>query len=383
MPRYLPLELDALNADELQQNALDEMQAQAPAGWVPNSWLLWLTSAIARMAVLVLTLAGQVPQQIFQAFGEKVLRIPLVQATAATGNLQIAATAGLGGTLAAGAAFDIDGVAFQSSAPITLAAGATGTVAVQAIATGSAATGLVGTSIVLTSPSVIWVQTLTLTAPTIGGTDGETPDEYVDRLPDEIPTLSPKVVLISDASAIARRDPEVARALAINNFVPPSTTGVPGAITIALMAAGGSDVSEDAKDRVEASVGGDGERILNIDVHVIDPTRTAIKVAFTAQCYPDQDPATMAATAKQAIEEFLAPASWGIPPGGDLEDWVDEAVVVRNDLIGVLYRTGLRHVSDLTLALLASALDDADVTLAGPAAVPTITSSDITATVTT
>lgn len=382
MPAYIDLELDSLDADQLRQDARDYMAAQAPAGWVINPFLDWILSAVARMAVLVLTLAGRVPMGIFVAFGIKVLRIPKLTATAATGTLSVTATGTLGGTLDAGAQFLIDGVSFQTSAPLTLAAGATGTVTLQASIAGAAGSDLVGDQILLVSPSVIWIDTHALTAPTDGGTDGETDDEYVNRLADEIPTLSPKAVLIEDAAAIARADAEVYRALAIDNFVPPSTTGVAGAATVAVMKDDGTDVSTDGKNRVKAAL--EANRILNLTFHIIDATETDVAVAATVEPYPGVDEDGLAASVRGAIHDFINRLRWGVPPGGAATDWVDETLLRRNDLMGALYNVaGVRHVTTLQLALAGDALGTADVALDGPAGVPALDDADLDVTVAT
>lgn len=382
MPDYLDLDLGSLDAEELAQEGRDYMASQAPAGWVLNAWLDWLLSAVARMVVIVLTLAGQVPRAIFKTFGTDVLSIPVNAATSAQGIVTVHASTGQGGTLDTGATIDIDGVPFMTTSSTgPIAAGGTATVSVEAQAPGSAASGLVGTAVVLTSPSLVWVDAVTLNAPTLGGADGETDDNYVNRLADEIPTLSPKAILSDDASAIARADPEVYRALTLDNFVPPSTTGVAGAITVAVMNDTGGNVSTDGKTRIETAL--ENGRILAIDAHIINATPNAMKVAFTATAQPGYDPAAVAADAKTALETFLSPLGWGVPPGDTGAAWQNEPTVVRNDLFGVLYSVpGIRHVSALTLALAAGTLATTDVTLTGPAPVPTITDANIAATVT-
>jgi hypothetical protein len=382
MADYLDLDLGSLDAEEVRQQGRDYMTAQAPAGWVINPWLDWLLGAVARMSVLVLTLAGQVPRAIFKAFLTDILGIPIAEATAATGNVTVHASATAGGTLPAGAQIDIDGVGFVTTAATpTIAAAGTASVPVQAVITGGDGSGLTGIDVTLIAPTTVWVDAITLNAPTIGGSDGETDDEFVNRGADELPTLSPKAILIEDAAAIARADIEVFRALAIDNLVPPSTTGVAGAITVAIMAADGGNVSGPGKTRVETAL--EAGRILAIDAHVIDPTQNAMKVSFTATARAGYDPTATAAEAKQAIQDFLSPLGWGVPPGDNGSSWTDEPTVVCNDLFGVLYSVpGIRHVSALTLALSAGTLGTSDVTLTGPAAVPTITSGNITATVT-
>lgn len=390
---YLDLDLGSVDAEDLRQDSRDFIQAQAPAGWRLNPFLDWMLGAVARMVSILIALAGQVPKAIFRDFGVTVLRIPAVTATYATGTVTLNANleAGSATGLDAGATIVIDGVGFTTTAASgPVAAGGTATVPIQAVLAGSSASQLTGASVLLSSPAVTWIDTITLVAPTEGGVDGETADEYVNRLADEIPTLSPKAILLEDVAAIARADIEVYRALPLRHYVPagpggtpPAQTDVEGAVAVAVIAQGGSDVSEEAEDRVEAAIVDDEQRIVSVSAYVIAPTRSAVKVSYAAQAFPGQDTDAAEATGNAALMSLLSGATWGVPADGGPTDWIDEQVVMRNDLIGALYRTGVfRHVSDVRLALVANALGTADLTLPGPAAIPELDETNIAAVVT-
>jgi hypothetical protein len=366
MADYLDLDLGSLDAEEVRQQGRDYMTAQAPAGWVINPWLDWLLGAVARMSVLVLTLAGQVPRAIFKAFLTDILGIPIAEATAATGNVTVHASANRRRHPARRCpdrhrrrrvrddrrhADDRRSGHRQRARP--------------------------GRH-----------HRRRRVRPDRHRRHAHRPDhglgrrDHAQRANDRrqrrrdrrrvrqprrrrAPHALPKAILIEDAAAIARADIEVFRALAIDNLVPPSTTGVAGAITVAIMAADGGNVSGPGKTRVETAL--EAGRILAIDAHVIDPTQNAMKVSFTATARAGYDPAATAAEAKQAIQDFLSPLGWGVPPGDNGTGWTDEPTVVRNDLFGVLYGIeGIRHVSALTLALSAGTLGTTDVTLTGP-----------------
>lgn len=384
MADYLDLDVDPVDATQLRQDARDYMAAQAPAGWVMPPLLDWLLAAVARMAVTILVLAGRVPRGIFSYWGQNIVRVPKVAATAATGSVTFTFTSNPAGrTIDAGALVDIDGISFETTADLVVATSTlTGSIGVIARETGLQGSGLTGTTVDLISPAdVVWIESVTLDAVTTGGTDGETDDEYVDRLPDEIPTLTPKAVLIDDVSAIARRDPEVFRSLAVDNFVPPSTSGVAGAVTSINMDSAGGDISTPAKTRVEASL--EDGRILAIDAHVTDPIRTAVKVSFAATAEDGQDPTAMTATVRQAIKDLLSPLRWGIPSGGAPEDWVDETTLRVNDVVVTIGKVpGIRHVGTVQIALAAGSLGTSNVTLPGPGALPTIIDADLTGSVT-
>lgn len=367
MPEYIELDLTA-DPEQLTQDARDFITEQTPEGYVLDPFVDWILSAVARMAVEVIVITGRVPMTIFQTFGERVLKIPVLGATTATSTVTVAATDDLGHILGAGAQIDVDGVGFVTTEDLTIPPLATsGQVAIAAIEPGAAGSALTGADVSLVAPTYVWVDSITLDAITIGGRDGETGEEYVNRLADETPTLSAKAILIEDFEVLARRDLEVHRALALDNYVPePPTSDVPGAVTVALQDAAGEPVSEAAELRVKTTL--EAGRVLNLDVHVIAPTYTEIDVSFTAECHAGADPDIVEAEAEAAIAAFLSPATWGLPAAGDQLLWIDEPEVVRNDLIGQIYLVrGIRHVSALTLAIAGDALGTADLAIAGPA----------------
>jgi hypothetical protein len=343
------IELDLItDADTLQAAGEERLLELAPAGYTIDPLIQWMLAAVGRMAAEIAVLAGDVPDEIFQTFGQKVLGIDPYVETSATGTVEFTLSDDDGHTIEAGAQIDIDGVGFQTTTDLVVAPGdTTGQVGVVAVIAGSDGSNLTGADVTLISPTYIWVDSVTVVGATGNGTDGEDPSAYLDRLADELPALSPKAILIQDYAAIARADEEVARALAIDNLIPPSTTAE-GAVTVAVLGAGGGLVSGGGKTRVEAAL--EAGRVLNIDVHVIDPTVTPIDVIWAGVARDGFDPATVEAEGNAALAALLSAARWGIPPGGLDTEWTDEATLTRFDLIGELYKVnGLRHVTSVTL----------------------------------
>lgn len=374
MSEYIDLDLTT-DAVELYGDGLTAIEEQAPDGWTPSPLERWILSAVARMAVEVVIMAGQVPLRIFTYFGQNVLRIASLEATAATGSATFTLTDTAGHVVPADTQIDLDGVGFATLTALTVPAGqSSGTVAIQAVETGIAGSGLSGVAD-LVAPTLVFVDSIAVPPATSNGSDGETGEQYANRLADELPTLSPKVVLIDDVERRARRNPVVARAMAIDNYIPAGPGGTPaaqttaeGAITVAVHDASGGDPGAPVRSAIAADL--NENRIANLAISVIGPTETRVEIHFTAKAFPDADPAVVEAAAEQAVEDFISRPRWG-QHGADVTEWTDTTVLSRNDLLWVVRDVeGVSRVLTLTLARFGDAQGTTDITLDGPAALP-------------
>jgi hypothetical protein len=360
------------DAVRLQQDGLDYIVDQSP-GWEPDPLTEWILAAVARMAVEVAILSGQIDPWIFTYFGEKVLRIPAIAAAAATATVTFTLTDTLGHTITAGAQVDIDGFGFTTTEDLVIAPGAsTGVVPVVAAQAGADASGLAGSSVDLRSPTLIWVDSVALVGTTTGGVDAETGTDYVDRLADELPTLSPKAILIDDFEVLPTTIAGVDLAVAIDNYIPagpggtpPAVIGAENAVTIALRDESGGPVASGVKTLVNTLLTGDGERITGTLISLIDADYQPVAAAFAVQVAAGWDVATVNAQVVAALAGFLDPAIYGIDQtSGRGRRWRNEPTVRRNDLIAVAYGVeGVRHVSEMWLG--------------GPRAVTATASTDV------
>lgn len=262
-------------------------------------------------------------------------------------------------------ATDPDGnlVAFRTIADFTGTSPAT--IQVEATETGDFANGLSGTAEFI--DALAFVTSVAIVGATSGGRDDETDDAYLDRYVDETRLLAPLAILPGDFEVLARRVPPVYRAVAFDNTLPNGTTGVEGAITIAVVDEAGANVP--SLTPVQAALDGTN-RVLNLAVSVINPTRTAITVAYAGKSKPGRDPNVVDAAVEAALLDFLSPASWGneaTDGDSDEPNWRNIPVVRFQDVVTAINSVdGFDYYTTLTVNG-----GTADVAMSGLAPLPT------------
>ena len=387
---YIPVQVDTSPVD-LAAEAFEYLQGQIP-GWEPANGNLesWMIEALALIAGELRTLVGQVPDDIFMFYGSTVLGLPPYPAVAATALTTWEAVDTQGYTINAGTVVAITppnattGYGFAVVADTTIPAGQSTVTGVElrALEAGSAASGLSGTVTVI--DSLIFIKQVTLPAPTSGGQDPETTDAYLSRLSALLTLLAPRPILPQDFAILAQRSvPGVARAVAIDLYDPgpPINSNSPRSVTVVVVDANGQPVSSTVKQQVDDLL--QSEREVNFLVHVADPTYTTIAVTFAAVSFPGWDPADCQARAITALQNYLSPAQWGVPPFGDpsTRSWINQPVVRFLELSQVINMVdGIHYVTSLQLGIQGGALGTADITMSGVAPLPN--AGTITGTVT-
>lgn len=136
------------------------------------------------------------------------------------------------------------------------------------------------------------------------------------------------------------------------------TTPVPGVapltseertITLAVIDEDGANVSPTVKTAVEDDL--EARREINFVVYVIDPERRTIDVDFTIVSYEQYDATDVVARAIAAVEEYLAPANWGIPNTAQSgTDWINEDTVRYLEVAETINRVdGVWYIDTLTV----------------------------------
>lgn len=352
--------------------------------WEPTSdgdGITQVIQTVARILAEGRDIAADVPPAILRWLGLSVFGIAPLAASAATVQATVTMRDDAGYTVFAGMELLVrttgdDGVTFVVVAPVVVAPGDTATRAGEV--TLRAATGFEGTvgndldNAYEATPiqSFDFIESIELVGTSSGGVDAESDDEYAARVVDEMAIQSPAPILPRDFEILARRVPGVARALALNLYDPVARTwDNERMVTVAVVDADGLALGSTIKGQVQALL--EAMRETNWRSPVINPTYTAIDVAFEATTWPEEDAVAVQAAALAAVQQYLDPGAWGTRPVGEEPVWINEPSVRFFEVVEVLQGVpGLRYVDRLQIGLEGRTLGTVDVALAGPAPLP-------------
>lgn len=379
------------DARDLMTRAFNYIKNKIP-GWQPSEGQLevWLIEAFGSEAADIATLSTEVPKAIFRFFGATLFGIPPIDATPATVTSTWFFVDSIGHTVSAGTQVGIRDdnnnlVAFYVLNDVVVAGGNTQTTAgaVQLVATIPGATGSnigsAGGPVELVDP-LPWVDHITSSAITTGGTDAETDDQYLSRLSTELQLMAPRPILPRDFALLARNVSGVQRAAAIDGYnTADSTFGNARMVTVIPLDASGADVSVGTRAAVQAYL--QSLREINFVVNVTNSTQIEVDVSTTVKVLAGYAPNDVAARVKAAVMDFLSSSKWGIESSDDPNDprtWVNTNIIYYLELATVINNvSGVDRITALTLGLHGGAQLAQDLALNGLAPVPFTTSSDV------
>lgn len=216
---------------ELEKIALDYLKVAMPA-WEPadGDLMSWLIGAHARMVAEERDLAADVPlEQILRPLGEQVHRVWARLPTPAVADARVTLLDRAGYTIPAGMEVLVrtsgdDGVTMVVDQTVTVKPEDDTDVARVRLRAapgreGAEGNGLDSNATVIPLRALEFVKEIRLTTTSSGGSDGETDEEYYQRLVDTLALTSELPVLANDFAAIARQHPSVGRALALNRHL--------------------------------------------------------------------------------------------------------------------------------------------------------------------
>lgn len=367
------------DAETLETEVYEAIEA-AFEGWLPADGLLevWLTKAFARIAVGVFDLASIVSREAFKTFGETIVSVPPILAAPATATSTWKAIDVDGHTIPDGTLVKIavngdEALGFRTVGEVVIPAESdeteAGEVLLEAVEPGEAYNGLTAAPVLETG--LTFVDSITLTGATSGGVDAEDEDAYLNRLTEELQTLTLSAVVPRDYEILARRIAGVGRATALDNYNGETEEDEqPLVVSVAVVDADGAALSEGVKDEVKELL--EARSLSDIVTFVIDPTFTEVGAKVEVVVASGYDPEAVIAAVEERLAEYLAAKNWGLPTGTADESssagWVNQTVVYVNEVLAEVDRVaGVSRVVSVKLKKGAGSLEAKDVELSGPA----------------
>lgn len=376
---------------ELLQRVYTYIQSKYP-GWVPAEGNLEviIAEAFASESADIASIAAQVPEGLFRFLGQKLFGFNAINSTPATADSTWFVIDSLGYTIPAGTQVgirDADGtlVPFTTLTQVVIPGGATqtaaGEVKLLAVTPGTGGNGLgsaLGTVELI--DTLVFVTSITQQLTTANGVDAETDNQYLDRLSQELQTLSPRPIVPRDFSILSRRVTGVQRALTINGYNPDdATTTNERFVCVFALDAAGQPVDSTHKTAIIAFF--TPLREINFVVKCADASLVHFDVHTTFSVLPNYSSVDVSARVKTALMAFLNPAVWGIDPSDNPNrpiTWSNRPIVNYLDLGNVIKLVaGVDEITALTTGLHGGSMAAASVTMSGKAPLPYITSADI------
>ena len=333
---------------ELVERALEDAAVKFPE-WEPrenNTEMVLievLATVVAEMVFAVNRVPGAVTEVLIRLFD---IERDLGTAPTTTVTFNLADT--LGHTIPAGTRVRLD--LGGSAGVIDLltdvqAVAAAGQTSVTVAATGSTATAAAngtpaGTPLSLES-AIPYVDSVVLATAVLAGADPEDETSWRDRAVKRFSRLTSTLVLPEHFTADANEWPTVARATTLDLYDPDAGSGTPGDhpghVTVAVIGSGGALLS--AQDKTDLETDLETKTLANLDVHVIDPTVTAVDVTVDVVRKTSHTDQQVSDNITAALGAYLNPDAW---------DW--DATVYRNELIALLDGVdGVERVVDITV----------------------------------
>jgi hypothetical protein len=371
-----PLETDP---GAISQEAFTYIQAQFP-DWLPADGNLdtIMVEAFSQHVAELRELETDVRDQIYRYLGAKLHGILPIDATSATGTSTWTMIDNLGYTIPAGTQVAIPAtgdefVAFEVLDAVTVAPGATATAAggvtLVAVEPGANGSGLTGAPQLIDALS--YVASIILVGQTTGGVDAETDADYLDRLTAQLGLLAPRPILPADFAEMAREIGGVFRAVALDGYNPANASySNERMVAVAGVGENGLVLSTAQKAAIDALL--QSRREVNFVVNVMDPTYTAVTVAFVGVAVVGTDAIAVRDAAVAAVNAYLSPARWGLVGIGDSEStWINRPTVRYLDVSQAINEvSGFDYLTSLTVNGAT-----ADVTLPGAVPLPLGSSS--------
>lgn len=316
--RYISLPIETEPA-AVQEAMYDYIRDRVP-GWGPADGNLdvWIMQALSMIVTDLRAFASDVPDVIFRYFGESIVGLPSKAATYASFVATWTALDSFGHTIPAGTVVGVrrpDGefAGFEVAMETTIPAGDTTVddVPHMALEPGAASSGLsLATPNIELIDSLDWVQGIEGTGYTSGGADGETDEEYMDRLVQEFRILAPRPIIPNDFATMAKHLEGVDLVWTYNLYdLPTGTFPHDKCITIVVANENGDPVDATTLANVDAYL--QANREVNFLVYVTNPKYQTVNVTYAVTSYPQRDQASVQQEIFEALNLYIGPKAWG------------------------------------------------------------------------
>jgi len=396
------------DVDTLTEQGMEYMRAAMAPNWVdrPGNPETIMIESSGQIAAEVIAQASLVPPEALSAIGTSIYGIPMGSGTKATANATIT--------------FDADApavmVPMDAEVSVPHPSGSELVFLTDRDAVGPVGGGDVPVQLIALEASAEYngcfgdcelievtegIHSITTTSTTAGGTNPESPEEYLDRLTDYL-TIPRRPVLPEDHSALALQNPAVGRATAYNLFYPGTTlknsgqavgdydlwtpqpppaaqqTNVARCTTVAILGLDGTMPSLTLMNDVWKLLSENRE--INFLNFVVAPTMTEVDVKCDVKPYTDTNPEDVIQSVKDTVSGWLSPEQFSQPPGVGGGIWEAETKVRLYEAVDFINRaSGVWYCENVQLKLHSSGVwVTGDITLPGVAPVPTSTPDNIT-----
>lgn len=354
---YVDLTLFDRDAQAIFDAALTDALYKLP-GWVPlegNTEVVLLEALALEVSELVFAvnrIPGAVAEVLLRLFG-LTLDLGVVATATVTFNLsdllghEVPAATRLRLAVGGGETRDL-----TTTVGLVVPPGSSsGTVAASFVLAGTRPHGQAAGAVLTVLDSLAFVDSAVLATTPVNGRDAETSQGFLDRGVSHLSRLVTTLVLPTHFTDAALTYTYVFRATALDNYDPGQAGAVgthPGHVTVAVSGPNGGIVSEANKTLLLAEL--EAAALVNLAVHPVDPTVTAVAVTTTVKALPGFLAATVQANVTAVLDAFLNPDTW---------PW--SGTVRYNELIARIdSAAGVDYVASLTAPA-------ADVVLAGVA----------------
>lgn len=339
---------------DLIDRALLDAGAKLP-GWVPRegNTEVVLIEALALEVAEIIYAANRIPGAVTEVLA-RLFGVERSEGVVPTTTITVTLTDLAGHEIPIGTTFRLPqggsspDLLFSLDAGVVVPAGSN--VAAGRAATGDRATDeanatAAGTAVELIDP-VSFIDSAVLATQVAGGVSPEGPVEFLGRAVQRFSRLNETLVLPAHFTAAALEEVGVFRATTIDNWN--INASASGHVTVAVVGQGGAMLTAAAKTTLEDRL--ESLALANLDVHVVDPTITAVAITTTVMRLATYTSAVVGANVAAALDAYLSPDTW---------PWA--GTVRYNELIALLDGVeGVNYVVNLTAPA-------GDVVLAGSA----------------